>query len=211
MPDGDIVHNKLPWLYQKPYKVLCDGKDSRDECVWALMGAMIRDIKNRGAAPVILAKRMGECLREAINKFYEDGSRSWAAVSEELNQLARQDSCRYYEKQLVLRACQSVLHDVRYGRRIDARSLSEVAVERYFQELYRANFEERIPLPLAFKHHAGVGNATVIEMVKALRPSLLPMFCKWAKQANADEDVKNLRRPRRQKVKEIDMHGEDLK
>lgn len=206
MTDGDILHSQLSWAYQRPYQWLCEGKANSDECAWMVMGAIMREIKKKGAAPLVLAKRMGESLRQGIDNGV-NGVRNWAALSEELDQLARQAPCPHYEKQLVLRASKGILHDFRYGRRMDTSRLPEVAVERYFQELYRWKFEERIPL--TSKHHAGIDNATVMKRVEALRSNLLPVFGKWAKQANADEDVASLRRPRRQKVKEIDL-DEDL-
>jgi hypothetical protein len=203
MTDGDIVHSQLSWPYQRPYRWLCEGKANSDECAWMVMGAIMREIKKKGAAPVVLAKRMGESLRQGI----DNGVRNWAALSEELDRQARQAPCPHYEKQLVLRASKGILHDFRYGRRMDTSWLPEVAVERYFQELYRWKFKERIPL--TSKHHAGIDSATVMKRVEALSPNLFPVFRKWAKQANADEDVASLRRPRRQKVKEIDLN-EDL-
>lgn len=207
MPDGDIVHTKLSGLYQKPYKVLCEGKRDRDECAWVVKDAMRQDIKKKGAAPVVLAKRMGESLRQGIGDAGENGSVDWAARSLELNRLAQQANCPHRVKEIVLRAGKGVLHELRYGRRVDTSSLSETCVERYMQEVYRSNFEERIPL--TSKHHAGVDNATVTERVEALRPDIFAAINTWAKRANAEEDVAKLRRPRRQKVNEIDL-DEDL-
>ncbi|MCT7955618.1 hypothetical protein [Laspinema palackyanum] len=207
MTDGDIVHDKLSWRYQRPYKALCEGKDSPDECAWVVMGAMIRDIKKKGAAPILLAQQMGERLKAAIENCNPHSfTRSWAAaVSKELDRLAAgQTSCPYYEKQLVLRASKGILHDFRYGRRMDTCSLEEVVLDRYFQEVYRFYFEERIPLTP--DHYAGIDTATLMKRVKALEPELLPAFGKWAKQTQVNPyDVAKLRRPPRQKIEEIDL------
>lgn len=207
MPDGDIVHSQLSGLYQKPYKVLCEGKRDRGECTWVVMNAVMRDIKKKGAAPVVLAKRMGERLRQVIGDAGENGSVDWAARSIDLNKLARQSKCPHYVKEIVLRAGKRILHELRYGGRVKSSSLPETFVEQYFQEVYKSNFEERIPLTL--NHHTGVDKVIVTERIKALRTDVSPMFCEWAKRANADEDVANLRRPRRQKVNEVDLN-EDL-
>ncbi|MDY7020884.1 MAG: hypothetical protein SWJ54_05900 [Cyanobacteriota bacterium] len=67
MPDGDIVHSQVPRLYQKPYQWICEGKASSNECAWVLMGATMREIKNKGAAPILLAKRIGEQLKQTID------------------------------------------------------------------------------------------------------------------------------------------------
>lgn len=212
MTDGDIVHDKLSWRYQRPYKALCEGKDSPDECAWVIMGAIMRDTKKKGPAPILLAQEIAKMLKAAIENCNPHSSvRSWATVSKELDRLAAgQTSCPYYEKPLVLRASKGILHDFRYGLRRDTCSLEEVVVERYFQEVYRFYFEELIPQTP--RHYAGVDNATLMKRVKALEPELLPVFRKWAKQTNVNpHDVAKLRRPRRKKVKKIDMHGEDLK
>lgn len=89
MPDGDIVHGKLPGLYQKPYKWICEGKASNNECVGALMRALMRDLKKKDAAPVVLAKRIGEQLKLSIH----NGSQSWGVLSQQLDQIARQAEC----------------------------------------------------------------------------------------------------------------------
>ncbi|MBE9035114.1 hypothetical protein [aff. Roholtiella sp. LEGE 12411] len=44
-----------------------------------------------------------------------------------------------------------------------------------------------------------------MECVEAINPDILAEISKWAKKATLDEDVKNLRRSPRQKVKEIDL------
>jgi hypothetical protein len=203
MPDGDIVHGKLPGLYQKPYKWICEGKANKNECVGALMGALMRDLKKKGAAPVVLAKRIGEQLKQAI----DNGSQSWGVLSQQLDQIARQAECPHYLKELVLKASKDVLHDFRYGQVRDTSNLSEVIVGRYIQEMYRSRFEQRIPL--TSEHHAGVDNAIVMERVEAMRSDVFAGIDKCAKKATEQGDVANLRLPRRQKVKEIDLE-EDL-
>jgi hypothetical protein len=40
MPDGDIVHNTLGRLYQKPYKWLCEGTATNDECARELLRSL---------------------------------------------------------------------------------------------------------------------------------------------------------------------------
>lgn len=207
MPDGDIVHSNLSRLYQKPYRLLCEGKLNRDECIWITMNAIKQDIKNKGAAPVVLAKRMGESLEQAIEDASKNSSVDWAALSMKLDRLARQAECPHSVKELVLYTGKRILHDLRYKREMKTSSLSEIFVERYIQELYRSNFEERIPL--TSEHHAGIDNITLAERIEAIRPDILTSISKWAKKANAEENVANLRRFQRRKVDEVDLE-EDL-
>lgn len=60
MMDGDIVHGRPNGFYQEPYENLCETNFDLNQCAWTLMGALLKDIKRRGADMIILAKRMGE-------------------------------------------------------------------------------------------------------------------------------------------------------
>ena len=208
MPDGDLVHSQLSRIYQKPYQMLCEGKLDRQECAWFVMKAFLQDIKNNyGVLSVKLAKHMGEILDKASENTRANSSVDWMAWNLKLERVARQATVPHYVKELILRASKGILHEIRYNRTVDASNLSEAVVERSFQEEYKAKFEQRIPL--SSNHHADVDNATVTERVEAIRPDILPEIRKWAKKAVADEDVKNLRRSSRKKVKKIDL-DEDL-
>ncbi len=207
MADGDIIHSKLSWLYQKPYRMLCEGKRDHNECAWFLKKAFLQDIKKNYGFAVKHAKRMGESLGLAIENTGENNSVSWVTRSMELEQLARQAKVPHYVEQLVLRAGKSILRELRYNQRVDTNNLPEAVVERLFQEVYKSNFEERIPLTP--NHHNGLDKAIVMESVEALRPDMFAEIAKWAKKANEYEEVKNLRRSPRKNVKEIDL-DEDL-
>lgn len=211
MADGDIIHNKLSWRYQRAYKELCEWDLDRNECAWVVMGAVMRDLKKKGNAPVRLAKRMGERLEQVLGDGSENSSRNWGALNVELHRLARQVQCSHYDKEIVLRAGKGILHDLRYDRRVNASNLSEICVKRYMQEVYKSNFEDRIPLTP--NHYADVDHVTLTKRVEIIHPDLVVAIGKWAQKANANEDVTNLRRPKRQIVKEIDaaFMGEDLR
>lgn len=204
MPDGDLVHSQLSRIYQKPYQMLCEGKLDRKECAWFVMKAFLQDIKNNyGVLSVKLAKHMGEILDKASENTGAHSSVDWMDWNLKLERIARQATVPHYVKELILRASKGILHEIRYNLKVGASNLSEAVVERSFQEVYKAKFEQRIPL--TSNHHADVDNATVTELVEAIRPDMLAEISKWAKKATADEDVKNLRRSPRKKVKEIDL------
>lgn len=44
MADGDIVHGRLRKLYQKPYKWLCGGKATSNECARVVLEKLKQDI-----------------------------------------------------------------------------------------------------------------------------------------------------------------------
>jgi len=209
MPDGDIVHSQLSGLYQKPYKWLCEGKANNSENAWVVKGAVIRDIQtNYGNVAVKYAKRMGEMLRQMmVENVGLHSSVNWAALSTEIDRQVGQAKVKHDVQELLRRAGKGILHEFRYKHTAETNNLPEAVVERFFLEVYKAKFEQRIPLTP--NHHADVDNATVTERVEAIRSDMLADISKWAKKATANEDVKNLRRSPREKVKEIDL-DEDL-
>ncbi|MEG4348305.1 hypothetical protein QUA70_26805 [Microcoleus sp. LAD1_D5] len=209
MPDGDIVHSQLSGLYQKPYKWLCEGKANNSENAWVVKGAVIRDIQtNYGNVAVKYAKRMGEMLRQMmVENVGLHSSVNWAALSTEIDRQVGQAKVKHHVQELLRRAGKGILHEFRYKHTAETNNLPEAVVERFFLEVYKAKFEQRIPLTP--NHHADVDNATVTERVEAIRSDMLADISKWAKKATANEDVKNLRRSPREKVKEIDL-DEDL-
>lgn len=206
MPDGDIVHSQLSGLYQKPYKWLCEGKANSSECAQVIKRAVIQDIKKNYGIGVKYAKQIGEMLGQAMDAGHNN-SVNWAALSMEIDGQVRQAEVKHYVKELLRRAGKGILHEFRYNQTANSSNLPEAVVERFFQEVYKSKFEERIPLTP--NHHDGVDKATVTERVEAVRPDILANISTWAKKASADEDVKNLRRSPREKVTEINL-DEDL-
>ncbi|KAB8329922.1 hypothetical protein SD80_032375 [Scytonema tolypothrichoides VB-61278] len=207
MPDGDIFHSELSGIYQKPYRILCEGKLERNECARITMQAFLKDIKKKGAAPIVIAQGMGKLLTQVTEDAGDNQPVDWAALSKKFDRLAQQANIPNRTKSLVLDAGKSVLHDLRYGQEVETSTIPELVIERYMRKVYISSFEERIPLTP--NHHANVDHATVTERVKALQSDIFAQSSKWAKKANVDDDVANLRRTRRSKVKEIDL-DEDL-
>ncbi|MEG4005085.1 hypothetical protein QUA41_03120 [Microcoleus sp. Pol11C1] len=209
MPDGDIIHSQLSGLYQKPYKWLCEGKANSSECAQVIKRAVIQDIKKNYGIGVKYAKQMGEMLEQAMETAGHNSSVNWAALSTEIDRQVRQAEVKHYVKELLRRAGKAILHEFRYNPTANSSNCSETVVERFFQEVYKSKFEERIPLTR--NHHDGVDNATLTQRVEAVRPDIFADISQWAKKANANKDVKNLRRSPRKNVEKIDMDNEELR
>lgn len=203
MPDGDVFHSGLSGIYQKSYRILCEGKLERNECARITMQAVLKDIKKKGAAPIAIAKDMATLLTQAIEGSGNTQCVDWVALNKKLDRLAQQAEIPNRTKSLVLDAAKNVLHDFRYGENVDTSRIEELVIERYMRKVYVSNFEERIPLTP--NHYAEVDHATVTERVEALQLDIFAQIGKWAKKANDDADVVNLRRTRRSTVKEIDL------
>lgn len=208
MPDGDIVHSRLARLYQKPYQSLCEGKADSHECAGYALKALKRDLMIKGDLPAKLAKCMGESLERTINDAGENGSVDWAALNLEFDRLAQRAKGSHYLKELTLHAGKSVLRDLRYGREIDADNASEAILERYIDQVYKSGFKERIPL--TSEHYAGIDKVTLAGRIEEIQPDINATISTWAKRANADESVANLKLPPRRKVNKAENREGDL-
>ena len=75
MPDGDIVHDRLRRLYHKPYKWLCQGKATSDECARAVLGKLKKDIQNKGNLPIVLIQSIADSLIQSVSTINELGAK----------------------------------------------------------------------------------------------------------------------------------------
>jgi hypothetical protein len=207
MPDGDVVHDRLRRLYRKPYKWLCEGEATTDECARVVMEALKKDLIQNGNLPVILAQRMAERLAQVINISGENGLVDWGALGMEFSRLIQKSDGRPDLKELILRAGKSVLHDLRYGEKIEVSIASEVVIRRYMNEVYESQFKECIPL--SSEHYGGVDPVTLAHRIEAIQPSINVCIGKFAKDAIKYQNVEKLSLPRRSPLPAIDL-DEDL-
>ncbi len=209
MPDGDIIHNKLARLYQKPYKFLCEGKASASECTRAILKALKLDLKNKGNLPVILAQRMSEKLTQTLtNNASKNGSIDWATLNTDLEEIVLQSGGSHNVKELSLSASKVFIHELRYRRlELDAKNASEAIVQHYMNGVYESEFKERIPL--TSEHYAGVDENTLTKRIEETEPDIRTVISAWAEKANADKGLANLRLPPRRQLDQVDL-DEDL-
>lgn len=112
MPDGDVVHARLAGRYQKPYRVLCEGAYDHNDCAWIVMNAIKKDIQAKGSGPILLAKRMRECLDRVTEATGEDQVVDWLSLSLEVDRCTRNAEGPPRTRGLVRRAAKGVLHDL---------------------------------------------------------------------------------------------------
>lgn len=148
---------------------------------------------------------MGATISKVINDVNKNGVVSWAALSERLERLAQQTQVSHNMKELVLGAAKEIVHDLRYQKIVDTNNLSEIAVERYMQKVYKSNFEERIPL--TNEHHAGIDANTLTNKIKIINPEISTTINSWARKVSILEDIKKLRLPssKKNEKKSIDL------
>ena len=206
MADGDIFRSGLGY-YKKLYEWLCERKASIDECTWIAIAALKRDLQNKGNLPIILAQQMGERLSQVISTAGDNSSVDWGVANREIEKILQVDG-RHDVKELTLCAGKSFLHELRYGddRELNANSISEAILGQYMTTVLESGFQGRIPL--TDEHHAGMDDQTLKQRIIEIQPAVISTIGNWAKKANSDGSVANLRRPRRQ-MNPIDMN-EDL-
>lgn len=207
MPDGDIVHSRLRRLFQKPYKWLCEGAATSDDCARVVLDKLKQDIKTKGDLPISLAQEMAASISQVMGAIDDPGEGDFARLSMEFDNLIQCADGRPDLKELTLRAGKSFLNDLRNGREVDVTNTSEAIVERYMNEVYESEFKERIPLTA--EHHAGATQEILEKRIEAMQPSIDSGIYKFAQNAIKNQSVAKLSLPRRSSRKAIDL-DEDL-
>lgn len=207
MPDGDIFHSKLRRLYQKPYKWLCEGTATSDECARVVLKKLKQDIKTKGDLPVALSQVMAASVAQIISNPEEAREGDFAKLSMEFDALTQEADGRPDLKELTLRAGKGFLNNLRNGREVDINHVSEAILGRYMHEVYESEFKERIPL--TSEHHAGVTQGILEKRIEAMQPSIDSGIQKFAQNAIRNRSVAMLSMPRRSSRKAINL-DEDL-
>lgn len=207
MPDGDIFHSKLRRLYQKPYKWLCEGTATSDECARVVLKKLKQDIKTKGDLPVALSQVMAASVAQIISNPEEAREGDFAKLSMEFDALTQEADGRPDLKELTLRAGKGFLNNLRNGREVDINHVSEAILGRYMHEVYESEFKERIPL--TSEHHAGVTQGILEKRIEAMQPSIDSGIQKFAQNAIRNRSVARLSMPRRSSRKAINL-DEDL-
>ncbi|MDB9313122.1 hypothetical protein PN462_08415 [Spirulina sp. CS-785/01] len=204
MADGDIIPGQPTGYYRTLYERLCEGKAELPKFTWDVMGALREDIKRKGDQLIDLAKRMGIYLMHAI----ENGETNYATLRRELEHI--KNRCQWgadSDKELVFRAGKSIIHSFRYGELEEIKSIPELIIGQYMEEVYKSNFESRINPNV--KHYADADVCFLNEYIQSIRSDIIKVARGWSKKLNQGKSVNQIKRPRRNNIKTIDM-GENL-
>lgn len=90
MPDGDRVHPRLAYHYQKPYKQICEGQFENKALAREVVRAMIKDIRKYGNDPITLIKRVADQLEQLPTKPHFAASIDWDEESRTIDKLSQQ-------------------------------------------------------------------------------------------------------------------------
>ena len=164
------VHSKLRRLYQEPYKWLCEGVATSEQCAQTLLQKLKQDIKTKGNLPIVLSQAMADMVAQVISNPEEAREDDCAKLSMEFDFLAQAADGRPYLKELTLRAGKGFLNDLRNGRKGIVDNVSEAILRRYIQEVYESEFKERIPL--TSEHCQRVTQDILEKRIEAMQPSI---------------------------------------
>jgi hypothetical protein len=203
MPDGDKVHGSLRYLYQNPYKILCEGVASDEQCAHGLLKSLRQDLQQKGILPLLLSKEIVDQLSPRINPLLLSNEIEWGRISRDIDERVRRAEGSPNLKALFLRAVKSVFHDVRYGREIDG-DMQTCLLKQYIHEVCDSEFNGRVPLNP--NHHAGVARETLQKRMEDMQPHVDSGIEKFAQAAIRSQSLDRLSVQQRHLRAEIDLN-----
>lgn len=207
MPDGDMVHGQLGQRYQIPYKILCEGVASSEECAHEVLAALRKDLQQNSGWPLDLLRRISSLFSNCIGPLEFSNGTQASRISLQIDELVRQADGPPREKELIVRTSKSVLSELRHGHEMDASNFKTILVERYILETYEANFKDKIPL--SGDHCNEVSNSELDRRIEAMEPHLSLGIRQFAQNASKNHCFDKLRLPIRSSNRGIDL-DEDL-
>ncbi len=198
MPDGDEVRSKLEGKYRSAYKHLCEGKTGDDELAHEVIDPTNKKIQDYGDEALQLISSIAlEYEKVLSNKDQVD----WQTVWKQVEKIAQETCMNKRAKHLVLHACRDLVEQLCNGKTSD--SLSTDILHRYFQQIYRADFEAYVES--GPDHMYNTSPDTVIKTLERMRPKVDAHLLFLAKQAGHQETLQNLKLPPRVISKNTDI------
>lgn len=206
--DGD----RLPGLsrcYTKAYKQLCEDKLGNEEIARTVIKGVIKDFKKFGNETLNLLENMAKNLCEIPNEpLFKEGV-DWGGKSMNIDDLAQQSDGSTRAKDLAVRAGKQLLEDIKEGHQPD--NVKKALFEKFGNEVYKAQFEESLPLS---GHHNDVDEVTLNTCLNNIRPYIGESLQNIAGQMTDKGDMSSLRMPRRSnkkiKIDEIDWENDTM-
>lgn len=193
MPDGDRYHPGVGRRFQKPYRMLCEGRLAADAVERALLSAVRSEIKRHGAPLLRQVRAIGGVVEGALLEAGFDVTRGCSAASLEVDRLRYASGLPPRYADLIADAAKSYVHEVRYGRTEIGNSPTELILARVFDRCFRAEFEA--PVLGTADHYGDADPHEVREQLSELRPRLARAFRTWSERAVARDTLSHLRLP----------------
>jgi hypothetical protein len=203
MPDGDTVHSHLGRRYQYAYKILCEGVASSEECGRSLLEKLRQYLRETEKWSLLLSRNIADLFSQSIGPLAFSNPVEAARISRQIDELRRKADGPWREKELMKRASKSLLNDLRDGQEIDCSNPQAIIFERFIQEVYEADFKERIPL--SNEHHADVSHRELQRRIENMEPYLYSGIRQFAQAAIKSQNLNKLRLPQRQCRRGVDL------
>jgi hypothetical protein len=195
MPDGDRYHTGVGRRFQKPYRMLCEGRLATDALERALLTAVKGEIKRHDAPLLRHVAAIGSVVESALLEAGFDVTHGCSVASLEVDRLRYASALAPRYADLTVDAAKSYLHEVRYGRTGIGSSPTELILTRVFDRCYRTEFEA--PVLSTVDHYGDADPREVRQQLAELRPRLAHVFRNWAERAIERDSLTQLRLPRR--------------
>ena len=195
MADGDKGHINLTRRYQKPYQQLCEGLSGDKELAHEVLRPLKRDLRDYGNEPLQLIQQVATELDQIPAEPLLKQSVDWGGKSQRIDRRAQQIDGHLKAIDLALQACQRQLQELRSSicpHDLTKDDLTKEMYKKYISAVYKANFEERVPLA---QHYNGVDQVTVDTRLKGMRIHVDQGIESFAAQMIRNGSVKHLRRP----------------
>ena len=97
MPDGDMVHSHPGGLYQKPYKMPCEGVARPEECARIILDGLRKNLKQIAKVPLLLSRNISDLLSQKMGPLEFSNDLAAARISRQIDDLSSQVNCYYHE------------------------------------------------------------------------------------------------------------------
>ena len=195
MADGDKVHVNLTRRYQKPYQQVCEGQYGDKELAHEILRPLRRDLRDYGDEPLQLIQQVATELDQIPAEPLLKQSVNWGEKSQRIERRAQQIDGHLKALALAVQACQRQLQELRssiYPHDLTKDDLTKEMYKKYISAVYKANFEERVPLA---QHYNGVDQVSVDTRLKGMRIYVDQGVESFAAQMIHNGNVTPLRRP----------------
>lgn len=190
MPDGDIIHGRLPRLYQRPYRFLCEGKATDAECSKALQRALKRDLQKAGDDVARAALVVGDAIERARSG--PDGFDA-ASANAAVDAALRVVPCPSAHREGLRDAARDAVQALRYGDDGGAGDLGAEVYRRFAVRRAESQFEARVPLTDG--HHNGADPVEIEGRVRAMAPDVGRAASAFARKVASGGSVSDFRLP----------------
>lgn len=190
MPDGDIVHDRLELLYQRPYKQMCEGQFGNGELAKGLVLSVWKEIRKEGDKLFPLFQETAQqCCRIQDKLLFEDIG--WQQQFESIEELSRHISASKRMKTLAVNACKEQVRELSNG--ISSPNYRISILRKYMWNVCKASFIERLPLAPAFYKEVSLGY--IMERLEMMRPFMDSRIYQYAELIDRYGTVRIPRQP----------------